>query len=199
VTTQSINAFLAGARAVVISNNAPGPWAEFVLAVIDVPVVAVTGGVGDLLQAQGNPAVTVRVVKEQSTYLSYSGTSMACPHVAGVAGLLVSQFGASRVTVPLLRQALETTAEDLGAPGRDDLYGHGLVRADLARAFLLNALPPCAADFDASGAIDPDDLADFIAAFFSQPPDVRADFDGSGTIDPDDLADFIGAYFGGCA
>jgi hypothetical protein len=58
--------------------------------------------------------------------------------------------------------------------------------------------PPCPPDFDGSGSLDPDDLADFIAAYFTLPPDPRADFDGSGTIDPDDLSDYIGAFFAGC-
>ena len=51
----------------------------------------------------------------------------------------------------------------------------------------------CAADFDASGSVDPDDLADFITAYFATSP--AADADGSGTVDPDDLADFISRYF----
>jgi hypothetical protein len=56
----------------------------------------------------------------------------------------------------------------------------------------------CPADFDQSGTVNPDDLADFIAAYFTVPPDPRADFDQSGTINPDDLADFIAAYFTPC-
>ncbi len=54
----------------------------------------------------------------------------------------------------------------------------------------------CLADFDNSGFIDPDDLADYIAAFFSVPPDPRADVNGDGNFDPDDLADYIAAFFG---
>jgi len=51
------------------------------------------------------------------------------------------------------------------------------------------------ADFNGDGEVNPDDLADYIGAFFAQPPDPRADFNGDGTIDPDDLADYIGAFF----
>jgi hypothetical protein len=58
--------------------------------------------------------------------------------------------------------------------------------------------PPCPADFDGNGTLNPDDLSDFIAAYFSEPPDPRADYDGSGMINPDDLADYIGAFFAGC-
>jgi len=54
------------------------------------------------------------------------------------------------------------------------------------------------ADFNRDGSLDPDDLADFISAFFAQPPGDGADFNGDGVADPDDLADFITAYFIGC-
>jgi len=49
-------------------------------------------------------------------------------------------------------------------------------------------------DFNNDGNVDPDDLADFIGAFFSG--GAGTDFNGDGTVDPDDLADYIGAYFG---
>jgi len=57
--------------------------------------------------------------------------------------------------------------------------------------------PECiAADFNADGSTDPDDLADFIGAFFSAPPLTTADFNQSSDVDPDDLADYIGVFFG---
>jgi hypothetical protein len=57
----------------------------------------------------------------------------------------------------------------------------------------VNTLNP--ADFDGSGGVDPDDLADYIACFFEAPPCPRADFNQSGNVDPDDLADYIGIFF----
>ncbi|MBL8756809.1 MAG: hypothetical protein JNK35_00080 [Phycisphaerae bacterium] len=69
---------------------------------------------------------------------------------------------------------------------------------DLVRLTAQPRAAPCPADFDASGTLDPDDLSDFIACYFSSPPCDRADFDAGGTPDPDDLADFIAAYFAGC-
>jgi subtilisin len=70
-----------------------------------------------------------------STYLggSYayrSGTSMACPHVTGAAALTWRAYPDYNNTQ--IRQRLQETAEDLGAPGRDDWYGHGLVDAENA-------------------------------------------------------------------
>lgn len=61
-------------------------------------------------------------------YVEMSGTSMAAPHVAGVAALLRSKFG-SLATPAWIKQRLEKTALDRGTPGRDDLFGHGLVNA----------------------------------------------------------------------
>jgi len=56
----------------------------------------------------------------------------------------------------------------------------------------------CRPDFNNDGLVDPDDLADYITAFFTVPPSPATDFNRSGTIDPDDFADFIAAFFQGC-
>ncbi|MBL8758557.1 MAG: multicopper oxidase domain-containing protein [Phycisphaerae bacterium] len=56
----------------------------------------------------------------------------------------------------------------------------------------------CPTDYNYDGVVDPDDLADFIACYFENPPCPRADFNRDGTPDPDDLADVIAAYFSGC-
>jgi subtilisin family serine protease len=61
---------------------------------------------------------------------SWSGTSMASPHVAGVAALALAA-GRAKTAVGLAR-LLTRTALDLGVPGRDPAYGAGLVRADAA-------------------------------------------------------------------
>jgi PKD repeat protein len=56
-------------------------------------------------------------------YQSWSGTSMACPHVSGVVALMI------KAGVADIRTTLTTTADDLGAPGWDPQYGYGLVNA----------------------------------------------------------------------
>jgi subtilisin family serine protease len=60
-------------------------------------------------------------------YESWSGTSMAAPHVAGIAALILSQFPNS--SQDWLRLRLRYTADDLGDPGFDVYYGYGRVNA----------------------------------------------------------------------
>ena len=62
-----------------------------------------------------------------STYSFYQGTSMAAPHVAGVAALMLSIN--SGLTPTQVEQLLTSTATDRGAPGRDNQFGHGIVNA----------------------------------------------------------------------
>ncbi len=66
-----------------------------------------------------------------SGYAAWSGTSMATPHVSGVAALVWSLD--TSMSANEIRGLLQQSAQDLGDAGRDNSYGHGLVRADRAR------------------------------------------------------------------
>lgn len=64
-----------------------------------------------------------------SYYKYLQGTSMAAPHVAGVVALMKSVHpGLTPAQFDQLLAAGKLT-RDLGAPGRDDFFGHGLIDA----------------------------------------------------------------------
>ncbi|MGI9094018.1 MAG: S8 family serine peptidase [Thermoleophilaceae bacterium] len=70
----------------------------------------------------------------------YEGTSMAAPHVAGAAALVIAsrRLGANPAPADVER-LLENTARDIGQPGFDRDYGHGLL--DVAAALRDPSLP----------------------------------------------------------
>ena len=76
------------------------------------------------------PGKDIWATKMGGGYCYKTGTSMATPHVAGVAGLVFSANpGISNIEV---RQILRNTAKDLGASGWDQYYGYGRVDAEAA-------------------------------------------------------------------
>ena len=76
------------------------------------------------------PGVAILSTFLAGTYIPLDGTSMATPHVSGVAAVLFSQTpGISASTV---RSRLTSTADDLGPAGRDQSFGFG--RVNLCKA-----------------------------------------------------------------
>ncbi len=65
-----------------------------------------------------------------STYSWAAGTSMAAPHVAGVAALIIGKYG--HISPAQVEARLRQSADDLGKPGNDDYYGRGRVNAGRA-------------------------------------------------------------------
>ncbi len=57
-----------------------------------------------------------------------AGTSMASPHVAGIAALIIGKNGGSMKPAQVI-STLMRSADDLGKPGKDDYYGSGRVNA----------------------------------------------------------------------
>jgi len=73
------------------------------------------------------PGVSIYSTIWDNSYASWSGTSMATPHAAGVAALIWSQFPG--MTRDQVRARLRSTADDLGAAGFDIYYGYGRINA----------------------------------------------------------------------
>jgi len=76
------------------------------------------------------PGVAIPSTYPDRRYVALSGTSMAAPHVAGVAALIRSVN--PKLTPDQVRKILEETADDLGDEGKDEIYGYGQV--NVARA-----------------------------------------------------------------
>jgi serine protease len=90
-------------------------------------------GYGDgILQNTFNPSTGL------FSYYFYQGTSMATPHVSGVAALLVASGVAGPENV---RQAMQSTAKDVGATGWDSGYGWGIVDAYKALTYYSSPEP----------------------------------------------------------
>ncbi|MBU4512067.1 S8 family peptidase [Patescibacteria group bacterium] len=71
-------------------------------------------------------------------YKEGSGTSMASPHIAGAAALVIA---AGITNNDEVRAILNSTADDIGATGKDALYGYGLVNVAAAIASLAPPSP----------------------------------------------------------
>jgi serine protease len=63
----------------------------------------------------------------------YEGTSMAVPHVSGVAALIIGSRGLGENPSPdAVQSRIQSTARDMGTPGYDITYGYGLLNAAAA-------------------------------------------------------------------
>lgn len=86
------------------------------------------------------PGVNVRSSLPGNSYGFLSGTSMACPHVAGAIALL-RQVNPN-ATVDTIKWALMQSATDLGGSGEDNTYGWGIINVRAARDLMPSVNQP---------------------------------------------------------
>jgi subtilisin family serine protease len=128
------NAKAAGAAAVVIYNheNSPLSWTLIRSDATGKPIaeefpltIAISKTEGEALLR--NPGAILHLQSVPFDYWTLQGTSMATPHVTGVAALIWSL--APEATAAEVRNAIIAGARDLGEPGWDPVFGHGAVDA----------------------------------------------------------------------
>ncbi|MGC6518724.1 MAG: S8 family peptidase [Candidatus Puniceispirillaceae bacterium] len=107
-------------------------------------------------------------------YGLYSGTSMAAPVVSGAAAVVKSK--APNLTARQVVDILLRTATDLGAPGTDLVYGHGLV--NLARALQPIGQQNAAGGKGSAVAASADTRIAFSSAFGNAAPAATHHFGG---------------------
>ncbi len=126
-----LNCQNSGGIAAVVYNNTAGELAGTLgTTVTTIPSVGATQADGATMLTQLGQSSTVAVFTTQDQYAYYNGTSMATPHASGVAALVWSLH--TGCTAEQIRASLNKSAIDLGAPGRDNDFGYGLIQAKAA-------------------------------------------------------------------
>jgi len=125
----------------VIYNNVSGGFAGTLNGTSTIPAISISqeDGQAALLNA-GSSSTLVNSAGVGNGYESYDGTSMATPHVSGVAALVWSHYPTK--TNAQLRDALQKSAKDKGTAGKDNSYGYGIVQAKAAYDYLGGSAPP---------------------------------------------------------
>jgi subtilisin family serine protease len=131
---KTVAAMDAGCAAIIIHNHTPGNFNGTLGTETApdgrawIPAVSITLEDGLYLKDQiQSKATQATLINASGNLAVLSGTSMASPHAAGVAALVISKN--PRLSPVEVRQVMRNSAEDLGAPGWDPVFGHGRVNA----------------------------------------------------------------------
>ncbi|MCB0356183.1 MAG: S8 family serine peptidase [Bdellovibrionales bacterium] len=128
------NALNKGAVAVVVYNNelgivygTLGDEVEY-----QVPILGMSKSEGEALKSalENGSQVTLLVAVDKKDYAVFQGTSMATPHVAGVAALV--RAANPTLSAKQVRDILSETASPLAGPNDENQLGAGLVNAEAA-------------------------------------------------------------------
>lgn len=180
-----LNVQSGGGRAAVLYNNVPGGFAGTLNGVATtIPSVSISQEDGQFLIGNSlgaSATVDARTLSNANGYAYLDGTSMATPHVAGVAALLWSAKPSASNTE--IRNAMNSTALDRGASGRDNYYGNGVVQAYSALVALVGS--------GGGGNVAP------TASFTYSCVNLACSFNGSGSSDSDGTIAGYSWSFGG--
>jgi subtilisin family serine protease len=123
-----------GGRGAIVYNNVAGGFGGTLgTTVTTIPSVTASDTEGAAMKLQLGQTASLAVTA--ASYAYFDGTSMATPHVSAVAALVWSYK--TSCTGAQIRATLNKSALDLGAAGRDNKFGNGLVQALAAKNRLL--------------------------------------------------------------
>lgn len=128
-STKVLNCQNSGGVGAIVYNNSDGSFSGTLGGVATtIPSVTASAAEGAAMLSQlgQNATITLR----PTHYAFFNGTSMATPHVSAVAALVWSYY--PMCTAAQIRNTLVKSAMDLGTPGRDPKFGHGMVQAKAA-------------------------------------------------------------------
>jgi subtilisin family serine protease len=131
---KTTNAMNAGCTAVVVHNNQPGNFNGTLGTETTadgrawIPAVSISLEEGlDLKNQIDSRPTTTTLINVIGNHALLSGTSMAAPHVSGVAAVVLSKDPS--LTPDQVRAILQQSADDKGSPNRDPVFGFGRVNA----------------------------------------------------------------------
>jgi serine protease len=129
------NALAAGADGVLIYNNTSGLISGALTqdgSSVGIPVAMVEQTVGQQLAEalKTGGAAQVSMATARTDYAAFQGTSMATPHVAGVAALIRATN--KNLTPVEVRDIIKSTSTALQSSSGENEYGSGIVNAQLA-------------------------------------------------------------------
>lgn len=131
---KTVAAMNAGCAGIVIHNNQPGNFSGTLGTATApdgrawIPAVSISLDEGLKLKEQADArTITTTLLNVTGNHAVFNGTSMASPHAAGVAALVLGKNPA--LGPEQVRQILRESADDRGLPGWDPQYGYGRINA----------------------------------------------------------------------